>query len=208
MSDYSAIRHNLAAFARTLAREHKKHLDELKSSERDMQRPDFLWHFLLQSFGTMGRAAGWAGLSKPENYNRLKYEALAALPAAERTAVAERACRDAKVRMPSIKAGYIVGCFERIQKLGGPEAAKQQLFALRGRDAKIQWLKTLPGIGDKYARNILMDVYHPDFRDSIAIDARFKSLSASLGLQLSSYADHEQFYLDVARAAGLNGRDL
>jgi hypothetical protein len=137
MSDHSAISHKLAAVARALARKHKDRLDDLKSSERHMGRPDFLWHFLLQSFGTMGRAAGWAGLSKPENYNRLKYEALGALPAAERTAVAERACRDGKVRMPSIKSGYIVGCFERIQKLGGPEAAKEQLFALRGRDAKI-----------------------------------------------------------------------
>jgi hypothetical protein len=53
-----------------------------------------------------------------------------------------------------------------------------------------------------------MDVYHPDFRDSIAIDARIKSLSASLGLHFASYADHEQFYLGVAREAGLNGWEL
>src|SRR5918996_1254754 len=208
MNDYLAIRHKLAAVARALAGEHKDRLDELKSSERHMQRPDFLWHFLLQSFGTMGRAAGWAGLSKPENYNRVRYEALAALPAAERTAVAEGACRDGKVRMPGIKADYIVGCFEHIQKMGGPEAAKKQLFQLRGRDAKIQFLKALPGIGDKYARNILMDVYHPDFRDSIAIDARIKSLSQSLGLTFPTYDQHEQFYLDVAREAGVDGWEL
>jgi hypothetical protein len=208
MNDYSAIRHTLAAIARDLARQHKDRLDELKSWERHIDRPDFLWHFLLQSFGTMGRAAGWAGLSKPENYNRVRYEALGALPAAERAAVAERACRDGKVRMPSIKAGYIAGCFERIQKMGGPDAAKKQLFALRGRDAKIQFLKGFPGIGDKYARNILMDVYHSDFRDSIAVDARIKDLSRSLGLEFSNYTEHEQFYLDVAREAGLNGWEL
>jgi hypothetical protein len=208
MNDYPAIRHKLAAIARALAIKHKGRLDELKSWERHMERPDFLWHFLLQSFGTMGRAAGWAGLSKPENYNRITYQTLAALPASERAAVAERACRDGKVRMPAIKAGYIVGCFESIQKMGGPEAAKKQLFQLPGRDAKIQFLKAFPGIGDKYARNILMDVYHPDFRDSIAIDARIKSLSQSLGLTFPSYEQHEHFYLSVAREAGLNGWEL
>ena len=156
----------------------------------------------------MGRAAGWAGLSKPENYNRVTYAALAALPASERLAVAECACRDGKVRMPGIKARYIVGCFDRIQKLGGPEAAKKQLLQQSGREGKIQFLKAFPGIGDKYARNILMDVYHPDFRDSIAIDARIKDLSQFLGLQFPNYAQHEQFFLDAAREAGLNGWEL
>ena len=27
-----------------------------------MKRPDFVWHFLLQSFATMGRSSGWDGL--------------------------------------------------------------------------------------------------------------------------------------------------
>jgi hypothetical protein len=208
MNNYSAIRHKLAGIARSLASEHKDRLDELKSSERHMKRPDFLWHFLLQSFGTMGRAAGWAGLSKPENYNRITYEALAGLPTNERAAVAERACRDGKIRMPTIKAGYIAGCFEHVHRMGGPVAAQKQLLELRGRDAKIHFLKAFPGIGDKYARNILMDVYHPDFRDCIAVDARIKDLSRTLGLEFSSYAAHEQFYLDVAREAGLNGWEL
>lgn len=191
-----------------LATDHKRQLDEGKAWERHLDRPDFLWHFLLQSFGTMGRATGWIGLSKPENYQRVTYEALAALSPDQRRSIAEQACRDAKVRMPSIKAGYIVGCFDRVAQLGGPKAAKDHLLRQPGREAKIKFLKSLPGIGDKYARNILMDVYHPDFRDSIAVDARIKSLSKALGLAFASYADHEQFYLDVARDAGLNGWEL
>lgn len=208
MNDYPAIRSKLAAVAKALAVEHKSRLDSLKAWERYMERPDFLWHFLLQSFGTMGRASGWAGLSKPENYNRITYEALTALPASQRLAVAESACRDGKVRMPVIKAGYIVGCFDRIKQLGGPEAAKKQLLEQPGRDAKIQFLKTFPGIGDKYGRNILMDVYHPDFRNSIAIDVRIKDISQFLGISFPNYAQHEQFYLDTAHEAGLNGWEL
>ena len=38
------------------------------------------------------------------------------------------------------------------------------------------------GIGAKYSRNIMMDTYHPEFRDSIAIDQRIKKVSRTLGL--------------------------
>ena len=53
-----------------------------------------------------------------------------------------------------------------------------------------------------------MDVYHEDFRDSIALDLRIKAISEALGLSFSSYTEHERFYLDVAREAGLNGWEL
>jgi endonuclease III len=69
------------------------------------------------------------------------------------------------------------------------------LLTQPGREAKIRFLQTFPGIGPKYARNIMMDVYHEDFRNSIALDVRIKAISDSLGLSFSSYADHESFYL-------------
>jgi hypothetical protein len=53
-----------------------------------------------------------------------------------------------------------------------------------------------------------MDVYHPEFRDSIAIDARIKDISQILGISFQNYAQHEQFYLDAAHEAGLNGWEL
>jgi hypothetical protein len=86
--------------------------------------------------------------------------------------------------------------------------AKERLLREVGREAKIRFLDAFPGIGEKYARNIMMDVYHEDFRESIAIDSRIKAISEALGLSFSSYADHEAFYLTVARKAGLNGWEL
>ena len=208
MKNHSKTRRSLANVARALALEKKFELEEMKACERHLDRPDFLWHILIQSFGTMGRAKAWANLSKPENYDRLKYDSLAVLSDSQRLSFAERVFRDAKVRMPSKKAKYIVGCFERVSELGGPEPAKNELLRQSGRDAKIRFLKTFPGIGDKYARNILMDVYHSDFRDCIAIDARIKGISKKLGLEFGTYLEHEQFYLAVARDAGLNGWEL
>jgi hypothetical protein len=55
---------------------------------------------------------------------------------------------------------------------------------------------------------MLMDVYHPDFRDSIAIDQRILSISEVLGLSFKNYNEHEDFYLSVAKDAGLNGWEL
>ena len=82
------------------------------------------------------------------------------------------------------------------------------LLARAGRQAKIQFLKQFKGIGDKYARNIMMTSITADFRNSIAVDSRIKSVTTALGLSFSSYDEHEVFYLDVAGRAGLNGWEL
>jgi endonuclease III len=133
---------------------------------------------------------------------------LAHLNPEERRQQVERVCQAAKIRMPLLKAKYILGCFRKIEVMGGPVAAKRALLRQPKRDGKIQWLKELPGIGEKYARNIMMDVYHEDFRNSIAIDARIKDVSKTLGLSFNTYFEQEQFYLSVAKAAGLNGWEL
>ena len=209
MNDQNKIQQALAKIARKLAREKCAKLAELKSEEKQLKRPDFLWHYLLQSFATMGRAAGWHGLiGNKANYNKLRFEVLAKLSPKDRRVQVEDTCRAAKIRMPGIKASYISNCFDQVQQLGGPKAAKARLLAQPGREAKIAFLKSFSGIGDKYARNIMMDVYHPEFRGSIAIDARIQAVSASFGLRFDSYQAHEEFYLLVASDAGLNGWEL
>ncbi len=199
----------LVGVVRALATEKRSELERHKQGYSNIARPDFVWHYLLQSFATMGRASGWRGLiGNQENYRRVTYPALAALTPEARDSQVRETCRAAGIRMPDRKANFILGCFEHIAKLGGVEAAKAKLLSLPGRDAKIAFLQTFPGIGPKYARNIMMDVYHEDFRQSIAIDARIKSISQALGLTFSSYLEHEAFYLDVAREAGISGWEL
>lgn len=208
-SPSAAIHAKLATVAKTLAREKRDVLTQFKAEHQHLARPDFLWHYLLQSFATMGRAAGWHGLiGNQTHYRQVCYDTLARLAPSVRATQTEETCRAAKIRMPGLKARYILNCFAQVKALGGPAAAKQRLLAQPGRDAKIEFLKSFSGIGDKYARNIMMDVYHEDFRDSIAIDARIKSLSATWGLSFSTYAEHEAFYLSAAAAAGLNGWEL
>lgn len=199
----------LVSIVRTLYKEKQSELERLKLEYSDIARPDFIWHYLLQSFSTMGRAAGWHGLiGNKTNYNRITYDTLAALPSINREIQVRQVCHDAKIRMPEKKTDYILGCFNYIQRLGGLAAAKAKLLAQPGRDAKIRFLQTFPGIGPKYARNIMMDVYHEDFRNSIAIDVRIKAISDSLGLSFTSYIEHESFYLNIAVDAGINGWEL
>lgn len=207
--DYTAIRSTLVSAARSIARQRQRELEELKEMHKDLSRPDFLWHYLLQSFATMGRASGWKGLiGTPSNYDRVRYEALAKLKVNSRNKQVEETCRAAKVRMPAMKTKFILGCFEEVTRMGGPEAASQELLGLSGREAKIRFLKALPGIGDKYARNIMMDVYHVDFRNCIAVDARIKAVSKAHGLSFRTYTEEESFYLEIAEEAGLNGWEL
>jgi hypothetical protein len=116
--------------------------------------------------------------------------------------------RDAKVRFPAQKAAQPAANFEIIETMGGLASARSRLLEAPGRARKMAFLKQFKGIGDKYARNALMDCYHPDFRDSTALDSRLRSITTALGLKFASYVDEELFYLDVASRAGLNGWDV
>ncbi len=207
--DKTAAKIRLVGVVRPLAVEKRAELERLKEEHTGLARPDFIWHYLLQSFSTMGRASGWHGLiGNQDNYRRVTYSALATLTPKRRTAQVRKVCRVADIRWPEKKADHILGCFEYVTSLGGPEAAKAKLLAQTGREAKIAFLQSFPGIGPKYARNIMMDVYDESFRDSIALDVRIKGISKALGLSFASYAEHERFYLDVAREAGINGWEL
>lgn len=196
----------LAPIARELALCHTDQLARQKANAAALERPDFLWHYLLHSFATMGRTAGAQGLiGDPANYDRVRFEVLAAVQPERRLAWLRSVCRAAKIRMPDRKADFILACFERVRAMGGVAAARAELLAQPGRAGKLAFLTSFPGIGPKYARNIMMDVYHPEFRDSIAIDLRLQSISTALGLVFTDYASHEAFYLMVAARAQLDG---
>ncbi len=189
---------------------HRGRIEHLKLRASSLEREDFVWHYLLQSFATMGRSSGWLGLiGTPENYNELRYERLQQIKThLGRLNHVKRICHQAKVRMPDMKASYICGCFDKIEKAGGYSQVKAELLALPERNDMIAYLQEFPGIGDKYARNMMMDVYHPYFRDSIAVDVRIKKILAELKISLSNYDEQEKFLLDVVKLAGMNGWEL
>jgi thermostable 8-oxoguanine DNA glycosylase len=206
----SSKREKLIEAVKQLAQEHRGELEMQKQKARQqLKRPDFVWHYLLQSFATMGSSFGWDGLiDNQSNYRRVTFDALAKLSPEERIQVLESTLRSAKVRWPAQKARQLNSNFERVMRMGGPTAAKEQLLSLDGPEPKMAFLSQFEGIGPKYSRSILMDVYHPEFRNSIALDQRIAKVSRALGLASRSYTELEQFYQQVAQEAGLEGWEL
>jgi endonuclease III len=200
----------LAWTAGTLAKLKRPWLESQKAHCADLKRDDFLWHYLLQSFATLGGVSGSHGLiHNKDNYRQMSYDVFNnILEEAERLRHASEIFSIAKVRYANKKAHYIVACFKKIHGMGGLLAAKEALLRKPDRDEKIGFLKSFPGVGDKYARNIMMDVYHEDFHDSVAVDSRIQTISEKWGLKFNSYAEHESFYLNVAHIADLNGWEL
>jgi len=207
----SQIRERLAQLAKLIAARHRNELEEWKKRSSDLEHPYWLWESLLLSFSTMGRSKGAAALMRnPELHRKVTYNALAKLSPRDRKRTLKETLRAAKlVRMPDRKAEWLHSAFDRISsEMGGIAEAKQALLSRAGPEAKMEFLRSFDGIGPKYSRNMLMDVYHPDFRDSIAIDQRIKAISKALGLSFKNYDDHENFYRSVAHDAGLNGWEL
>jgi hypothetical protein len=152
-----------------------------------------------------GNSRGAALVTKPQHHSKVIWGALSHLAAPERQSVLLQTLTAAGVRMSSKKARWLGENYDRIVAGGGPAALKAHLQSLQGRDSKVAFLRTFRGVGHKYARNMLMDVYHADFRDSIAIDLRIQKISKALGIHFRTYTEGEQFYLTVAHAVGLNG---
>jgi len=194
---------------KNLTPEMKARLQQEKTKQRELEKPDFIWHFILQSFSTMGNSRGYQGLIlNKTNYQQVTYEALTPLTKEKRRQILEQVFRAASLRMAVQKAEWAAENHDLIASMGGPIKVKQLALSQKGTKAKIAFMKQFHGIGDKYARNIWMDVYHPDFRNSIAVDERIKDITKTLGYSFSNYEAHEQFYLDIANEVALEGWEL
>lgn len=208
--DKESKRQTLVRSLKDLTPEMKETLRKRKEEgRREMERPDFVWHLLLQSFATLGGSRGWEGLiGNQDNYRRVTFDAISRLGPEERFEEILETFRTAKIRYAKRKAPFMARNYERVAEMGGPEEAKKQAFTLPNREAKLAFMKQFDGIGDKYARNIWMDSYHPDFHNSVAIDLRIKKVTEALGYSFANYAEHERFYQDIAKEAGLQGWEL
>jgi hypothetical protein len=199
----------LVEAARRIAARDRQRLLELKARAREFERADFVWHALLTAFSTWGASRGWDGLvNTPANYARVTFEALAQHAPEDRAREVDAVFRLAGLRMPSKKARLLCSNFDRIVGMGGVAAARDELVAAPGRSGKVAFLRTFDGIGPKYARNVMMDVHHEDFRESIAIDSRIIKVTRAAGERFDTYDEHERYLLAVARDAGLTGWEL
>ncbi len=183
-------------------------LSKLKEQgQRLRAKPDWLWHELLVSFATWGNSRGWHGLiGNQENYQQITYEALDLLTDEDRKQRLINVCRAAKIRMPDRKAKYLNHNFEKIRAKGGVVTLGQEIMARQNETEICKQLKVFMGIGDKYARNIMMDLADPRFSHKIAIDHRIKKVLRLLAIQ-GSYLEQEQYLLDLISDINMEGLD-
>lgn len=208
---HQATFRHLALIASTLYVKNQSHLNQLKTANKQWENPDILWHLLLQSFATQGRSsAADEFLNNASIYNLVKLEYLDSLSESERMDSVTKAVTRGGLRFPDKKAKYIISAFHKIKKLGGLSIVKQKIDNSESAKTIIQFLKTFDGIGDKYSRNLMMDIYHPKFKNFIAIDERIKniSLANNLPFKEGDYDEHEAFYLAIARSLKIEGWEL
>jgi len=169
------------------------------------ERDHFIWDALLLSFSTWGGSRGDQLRHDPQG-------AFGALEACGSVGQCEKRISDAlvaaRVRWAAMKVPLLLEDFQMIVDAGGPSAMKRHLNLEKGCDAKIKFLRKFCGVGPKYARNMMMDVYHPDFWESIAVDTRVQHVLDALELPFRGYGEKEEFLLEVAHEAGLNGWQL
>jgi hypothetical protein len=190
-------------------KEVKERIEALKRGQSEFNREDFVWHAILGGFSTMGNSRGYKGLMQNEaNYSRVEFSALQKVPPRSRIAHIARVFRDSKVSYANKKAAWLAVNVKNVEALGGLASVKQELDGAYRMSGKIALLMTFKGVSKKYARNIMMDVYHPEFRNCIAVDARIKSASRALGLKFSTFEQEEQFYIGAANASRLQPWEL
>jgi len=202
---------SLVTVAKDLRNKYQDDLDSKKKMGLALQeRSDFLWYELLVSYSTWGGSRGSEGLIEDEKrYQQVSYEELKKIDAKEdRINRLRQIMKDAKVRWFNKKAPMLVQCFEKIEDMRGLAAVNATLLNKKSASEIMKFLEDFPGIGPKYARNIMMDSYHPLFRDRIALDSRVRSVSKKLGIDFKDYSDYENFYLRVAKEAGIEGWEL
>lgn len=188
----------LALVLRTMAAKYADRLNAMKARAKDLEREDFIWHALIESFATWGNSRGAEGLEDPTVRERLDYDRVMKMPREERTSHLIGVFREAKVRYPERRADHLVRNGERIAVLGGLGAARAKLLAQSGFDAKAAFLETFEGIGEKCSRAILMGIYDVDARDRIALDSRVREVNEALDLDYGG--DYERYTRRIARA--------
>jgi len=128
-TEYSSEkRRRLILFLQNLSPKMKETLDRIKEDgRRDMKRPDFIWHLLLQSFSTMGNSRGWQGLiGNQSNYRRVTFDALSGLSEDDRLRRLTTVLHDAKVRMPNMKARQLNENYKMILTMGASNGPRKR----------------------------------------------------------------------------------
>ncbi|APE95692.1 hypothetical protein [Halodesulfurarchaeum formicicum] len=186
----------------------QKTLSDLKETgQHRWKRDDAMWFELVLSLATQGSSRG-AQLVIDENdnivqerYEQVSFETIDQMSPENRHEKIKPVLLDANVSYHNKKTEALIENFGLVkQDHGDPKGLKEEYRQKDSANEKIKFLKKFKLIGPKYARNIGMDLYHPDFRNYIAIDSRIKNIFEMIGFDYEgySYEEQEEFLKSIA----------
>lgn len=192
-------------------------LQYLKEQGRQWwKRVDIIWFEIVLSLSTQGGSFGSQlvvnndGQIDEHRYGSVAFRTLEQVDPDHRNSYLESRLYG-NVRWPSKKAGALESNFERIKENhGDPQGAKEAFKQKDGPEEKIKFLKQFDLIGDKYARNIPMDLCLAEFHDFIAIDSRIKGIikETEYPFEKREYNDFEHFLQSLASELDMNPWEL
>lgn len=183
-------------------------LSDLKETgQQRWERDDAMWFELVLSLATQGSSRG-SQLVVDENdnivqerYEQVSFETIDQMRPENRHENIKPVLLEANVSYHNKKTEALIENFELVkQDHRDPKGLKEEYKQKDSADEKINFLKKFKLIGPKYARNIGMDLYHPDFRSYIAIDSRMKNIFEMVGFDYEehSYEEQERFLRSIA----------
>jgi hypothetical protein len=187
-----------------------------EKGERWWDRDDIIWFEIVLSLSTLRGSYGSQivvdddGQIDEHRYGSVAFRTLDQVDPDYRDSYLESRLYG-NVAMHPTKAEAIVNNFERIKdSYGDPRGAKEAFKQKNGVQAKMEFLKQFDWIGEKYARNIPMDLYLEEFREFIAIDSRIEGILQESGYPFEDrdYDDHEQFLQAIAAELSLEPWEL
>jgi hypothetical protein len=192
-------------------------LRELKQKgQRRWERDDVIWFEIILSHATLRGSYGSQiatdddGTVDEQKYGTVAFQTLQQIDPDHRNEYLE-ARLYGNVAMHPTKAEAIERNFELIRdEYGTPLDAKEAFERRETTEEKMAFLKQFHWIGEKYARNIPMDLYLEPFRDRIAVDSRIKGILEAIDYPLEDreYEDHETFLQSTAADLGLEPWEL
>lgn len=185
--------------------------EQFRSCEMLREDPDWAWFVFVQSYATNGGVGRWEAFLRTEGRRRVRWDALFEGAPDDVYAAAGRLNALSQEFLAPRRAGRtrpaLMATFQRFCEFGGPGVVAQTWNAHDEERSLLRWLRTFPMIGEKYSRNMCMDVAHPLVLDHIALDHRINALcNRVIGAPSSgSYDMRERWLYEVAVDLGING---
>lgn len=175
------------------------------------ERAGWAWDVFVQSYATNGGVRVWNGFLAEGGAELVRWDALFGDNPADVEAAAARlealSHRFLTPRWADRTRPALLITFRRFHAVGGPERMARTWNGHNQPDSLLRWLKTFPMIGDKYARNMCMDVSLPLMLDHIALDHRIHALCDLVegAPRRIPYRRREGWLRGIAGALGING---